>query len=103
MITINVVSVAFYLSSNGTKEPMILFFNKIKQIVGKTYWMCKIFMSDDDSVFYEAWKEVIGPTKLHCWWHINKNWDKHLNEKIKHANKWELVKKHYIHYIHWMY
>lgn len=90
----NGVPGAFFLSNRANKEAMKLFFNKVKEVIGRSI-ECTIFMSDDDSTLYEAWKEVMGPTeyKLLCWWHVNKNWNKHLNEKIKHKSKRDLVKK----------
>lgn len=80
---------AFYLSSNGTKEPMILFFNKIKQIVGKSIECVKYLCQMMTLYFmkHEKKSSVQQSCIVACWWHININWDKHLNEKIKHTNK----------------
>lgn len=58
----NGVPVAFYFSEKATKEAMKIFFNKVKEIIGQRI-KCKMFMSDDDSTLYDAWKEVMGPTK----------------------------------------
>lgn len=90
----NGLPVAFYLSNKADTPAMKFFFEKVKEAAGQNI-SSDIFMSDDDPVFYEAWKEVMGPVqhRLLCWWHINKNWTKNINIKIKNPAAKELVNK----------
>ncbi|GFU38810.1 uncharacterized protein TNCV_1754751 [Trichonephila clavipes] len=45
----------------------------------------KVFMSDDDPAFCNAWRRVFGEVEftLLCSWHVSRGWNRNLNGKIK--------------------
>lgn len=89
----NGIPCAFCFSKKSDLNALLLFFQKVKDAVGMIE--TKIFMSDDIPEFSEAWARVMGEPQYHllCWWHINKNWSKHINNKIKNQQKRDFVKK----------
>lgn len=49
----------------------------------------EVFMSDDDSSYYNAWCKIMGPPKrkLLCTWHVTKAWRKQLSKKVTPREK----------------
>ncbi|XP_065203989.1 uncharacterized protein LOC135834080 [Planococcus citri] len=89
----NGIPVAFCFSNRGTLQLYTLFFEKVKESLGKTI-TTKIFMSDGEVTFYTAWAAVMGSAErqLLCLWHLYKTWNQHF-PKIDDLNKRKLVKK----------
>lgn len=72
--------IAFCLTSSVCIKTMEYFFSKIKDILKETK-STKVFMSDDMTIFYKAWKSVFGgvEVRLLCAWHVDRAWQGHLN------------------------
>ncbi|GFX63196.1 uncharacterized protein TNCV_3895211 [Trichonephila clavipes] len=59
------------------------FFEEIRNRL--THLQPKVFMSDDDPAFWNAWQRVFGDVKynLLCSWHVSRSWNRNLNSKVK--------------------
>lgn len=82
--------VAFCFSNRGTQGTYEQFFLAVKSRIGVLG--VKIFMSDAESAFYNAWCNVMKPARkqLLCHWHIHKNWTENIS-KVKDQRKRETV------------
>ncbi|XP_035225897.1 uncharacterized protein LOC118198347 isoform X4 [Stegodyphus dumicola] len=71
--------VVFCFTSSVNFETMSFFLKIVHSEVGDIN--CKIFMSDDAPVFYNAWESVFGAAmcRLLCAWHVDRAWQGHLN------------------------
>ncbi|KAL3277347.1 hypothetical protein HHI36_012698 [Cryptolaemus montrouzieri] len=71
---------AFCISNRADKVVMLLFFSHIKEQAGIV--LPKVFMSDIEDSYFEAWKEIMGdPGKWHfSSWHLELTWQSNLNE-----------------------
>ncbi|GFT40218.1 MULE domain-containing protein [Trichonephila clavipes] len=59
------------------------FFEEIRNRL--THLQPKVFMSDDDAAFWNAWQRVFGDVKYNmlCSWHVSRSWNKNLSSKVK--------------------
>ncbi|GFR16068.1 uncharacterized protein TNCT_342451 [Trichonephila clavata] len=66
--------------SSNVLEP---FFEEIK--IRLPHLRPKVFMSDDDPAFYNAWRRVFREVEfiLLCSWRVSRSWNRNLNGKIK--------------------
>lgn len=66
--------VAFCISNRVDAVAMKAFFSAVKEQCGSI--STDVFMSDDAPAFYNAWKDIMGPSKhrLLCTWHVDKAW-----------------------------
>ncbi|XP_029348452.1 uncharacterized protein LOC115034976 [Acyrthosiphon pisum] len=73
----------FCFTKKKDTKTWITFFTKIKDRTGNIN--TKVFMSDDDPAFYNAWCNVMGNAehKLLCSWHVYHSWRKQIQTKIK--------------------
>ncbi|GFW94154.1 uncharacterized protein TNCV_1978941 [Trichonephila clavipes] len=57
------------------------FFEKIRNRL--THLQPKVFMSDDDPAFWNAWQRVFGDVKynLLCSWYVSRSWNRNLSSK----------------------
>lgn len=75
---------AFLISNSESAENLEVFFRAISDRIGGSLDP-EIFMSDDAAAFWNAWVNVFGSgqtKKLLCAWHVDKNWQKNLREKV---------------------
>ncbi|XP_072384060.1 uncharacterized protein [Diabrotica undecimpunctata] len=74
------IPVAYLISNKTDTFVMAHFFEIIKTKTGSI--TPKVFMSDDDAVFYNAWVSVMGLPlhRLLCDWHVDQNWRKQLKK-----------------------
>lgn len=68
------IPVAFCISRHRSTATWKRFFSAIRQVAGPI--SCSSFISDGDSSYYNAWKEVMGPVlrRRLCIWHVKKSW-----------------------------
>ena len=87
------VPVAYCISNKKDTKTWIKFFQKLKEHVEML--SPKVFMSDDDNSFYNAWCLVMGPVphRLLCTWHVDKNWREKLRGCISSLEKRACVYK----------
>ena len=73
------IPAAFLVSARTDTSTLVQFFNALKCKAGSLH--CAVFMSDDDSAFYNAWAEVMGAPRrrLLCSWHVDRAWSGKLN------------------------
>lgn len=73
----------FCFTKKKDTKTWITFFTKVKERTGNIN--TKVFMSDDDPAFYNAWCNVMGNAehKLLCSWHVDHSWRKQIQTKIK--------------------
>ncbi|GFW01174.1 uncharacterized protein TNCV_1764111 [Trichonephila clavipes] len=59
------------------------FFQEIRNRL--THLQPKVFMSDDDPAFWNAWQRIFGDVKynLLCSWHVSQSWNRNLSSKVK--------------------
>ncbi|GFT88400.1 putative zinc finger transcription factor protein 17 [Trichonephila clavipes] len=59
------------------------FFEEIRNRL--THLQPKVFMSDDDPAFWNAWQRVFGDViyNLLCSWHVSRSWNRNLSSKVK--------------------
>lgn len=77
---------AFFLSYSDDGKSLELFFQAIFDRLRPLDLHPDIFMSDDAQGFWNAWTSVFGAgstKKLLCGWHIDKNWKKQLQSKVR--------------------
>jgi len=88
------IPAAFCISNKKDTNTWSIFFKKITECIDINLHP-KVFMSDDDDSFYNAWKQVIGsvPNRLLCTWHIDRAWRNQLQRKIINVEKRALVYK----------
>ena len=81
------VPVAYCLSNKETNSVLRPFFEKVMEKTGpiSPAW----FMSDLAPQFYDSFTDVnsCSPKRLFCTWHVDKAWQKMLNEKVITENK----------------
>lgn len=72
--------VAFCISNSKTQVLYKTFFEYVKDETGSI--KSKLFMSDDELAYYNAWQEVMGESeyRLMCTWHLYENWKKNLGK-----------------------
>lgn len=89
----NGVPTAFCISNKKNTATWITFFEKLRDC--GFLLQPKVFMSDIDDSFYNAWITVMKPAnkRLLCTWHVDKAWRTKLQEKIKIQEKRALVYK----------
>jgi len=89
------VPVAYCISNKKDTRTWCTFFQKLKEHLEVGVLSPKVFMSDDDKSFYNAWCEVMGPVphRLLCTWHVDKNWREKLKERISIPEKRAAVYK----------
>ncbi|GFT64586.1 uncharacterized protein TNCV_649641 [Trichonephila clavipes] len=59
------------------------FFEEIRNRL--THLQPKVFMSDDDPAFWNAWQRVFGDVKCNLLrsWHVSRSWNRNLSSKVK--------------------
>jgi len=90
------IPAAFCISNKKYTNTWSIFFKKIMtELIDINLLQPKVFMSDDDDSFYNAWKQIIGsvPNRLLCTWHIDRAWRNQLQRKILNVEKRALVYK----------
>lgn len=89
------IPVAFCISNCKDTKTWTIFFQKMKELDDINNLVPKVFMSDDDDSFYNAWKIVFGPVqyRLLCTWHVDRSWRNQLQIKISNVEKRALVYK----------
>jgi len=89
----NGIPAAFCISNNKDTATWITFFEKLRD--RSILLQPKVFMSDIDDSFYNAWKIVMKPAnmRLLCTWHVDRAWRTNLQEKIKIPENRALVYK----------
>ncbi|XP_067136725.1 uncharacterized protein [Centruroides vittatus] len=67
---------AYCLSNRIDTTSYSLFFAAVREKLGKLE--TTVFMSDDASAIYNAWKDIMGPAthQLLCTWHVDRAWRK---------------------------
>ncbi|GFT87474.1 uncharacterized protein NPIL_184221 [Nephila pilipes] len=77
--------VAILYSNRVCCQVLELFFKGIKERLPSL--KPKIFMSDDDPAFSNAWTKIFGrvETNLLCSWHVLHSWNRNLNNKINNS------------------
>ncbi|KAB0805099.1 hypothetical protein PPYR_02069 [Photinus pyralis] len=84
---------AFLFSNRSDVEILVLFFSCIKEKM-KRQIKPRVFMSDMEKTFYNAWIRVMKPAdfRIYCTWHVDRSWRKNLN-KIHSKEKQVMVYK----------
>ncbi|XP_064482900.1 uncharacterized protein LOC135395736, partial [Ornithodoros turicata] len=79
------VPCAYLLSNRTDTATLKVFLESVRACAGPLN--TTVFMSDDASEFYNAWRTVMGQAewRLLCAWHMDQNWRKNLS-KIKGQN-----------------
>lgn len=74
---------AYCLSKKTDAGTWKIFFQKLKNKIGiiKT----RIFISDDDPFYYNAWQQIMLSVKypLLCTWHVDQSWRQNIQSKIQ--------------------
>ncbi|GFV39979.1 uncharacterized protein TNCV_435921 [Trichonephila clavipes] len=75
--------IAVCYSNRVSSDVLEPFFEEIKNRL--PHLRPKVFMSDDDPAFCNAWRRVFGEVEftLPCSWHVSRSWNRNLNGKIK--------------------
>ncbi|GFX09648.1 uncharacterized protein TNCV_2186441 [Trichonephila clavipes] len=75
--------IAVCYSNRVSSDVLEPFFEEIKNRL--PHLKPKVFMSDDDPAFCNAWSRVFGEVEftLLCSWHVSRSWNRNLNGKIK--------------------
>lgn len=78
------VPICYIISRRLNEDTWIRCLEKFKNKLGVPL-QCNIFMTDDDSSYYNAWCKVMGvPTKkLLCSWHVSRSWTKKVKKIFK--------------------
>ncbi|KAL3189842.1 hypothetical protein MRX96_020863 [Rhipicephalus microplus] len=78
------VPIAYFICEKMKEESLAAFFRSLEFAISKKA-EAKTFMSDDASQFYKARSSVLGAPqqKLHCAWHLDRNWQKKIHECIE--------------------
>ncbi|KAJ8975913.1 hypothetical protein NQ317_007756 [Molorchus minor] len=81
--------IMFVFSNRSDTYVMKVIFNTIKNVLGEEKLSPRVFLTDMDDTFYNAWCEVMGkvPLRLFCAWHVIRAWKKNLSAKIKTMEK----------------
>lgn len=89
----NGIPTAFCISNKKDTSTWIMFFEQLRD--RGILLQPKVFMSDIDDSFYNAWITVMksAEKRLLCTWHVDKAWRSNLQEKIKIQEKRSLVYK----------
>ncbi|GFV13518.1 uncharacterized protein TNCV_2575191 [Trichonephila clavipes] len=79
--------IAVCYSNRVSSDVLEPFFEEIKNRL--PHLKPKVFMSDDDPAFCNAWSRVFGEVEftLLCSWHVSRSWNRNLNGKIKNNIK----------------
>ncbi|GFV83681.1 putative zinc finger transcription factor protein 17 [Trichonephila clavipes] len=79
--------IAVCYSNRVSSDVLEPFFEEIKNRL--PHLKPKVFMSDDDPAFCNAWSRVFGEVEftLLCIWHVSRSWNRNLNGKIKNNIK----------------
>ncbi|GFW94066.1 uncharacterized protein TNCV_1713151 [Trichonephila clavipes] len=74
-------------STHGTNQYGYLLTTVMEIRNRLTHLQPKVFMSDDDPAFWNAWQRVFGDVKynLLCSWHVSRSWNRNLSSKVKDA------------------
>lgn len=80
----NGMATAFCLSSNTSQIELKDFLEAVVKAMDGIKIAARVLMTDNDSSFYNAWVEVMGPAehRLLCSWHIDQAWRRNLG-KVK--------------------
>uniref|UniRef100_A0A6M2DPT9 Putative mudr-1x sp n=1 Tax=Xenopsylla cheopis TaxID=163159 RepID=A0A6M2DPT9_XENCH len=83
--------VSFCLSNRQDETVFRVFFQAIRTKAGGSL-AAKVFMSDGENAFYNAWSSVMGHPehRLLCSWHVDRNWRTNI-VKVKDIAKRALV------------
>ncbi|GFY25682.1 uncharacterized protein TNCV_3060151 [Trichonephila clavipes] len=70
-------------STHGTNQYGYLLTTVMEIRNRLTHLQPKVFMSDDDPAFWNAWQRVFGDVKynLLCSWHVSRSWNRNLSSK----------------------
>ncbi|GFW46961.1 uncharacterized protein TNCV_3485731 [Trichonephila clavipes] len=79
--------IAVCYSNKVRSDVLEPFFEEIKNRL--PHLRPKVFMSDDDPAFCNAWRRVFGEVEFTflCSWHVSRSWNRNLNGKIKNNIK----------------
>lgn len=71
---------AFFLCNRSDTKAIEEFFKAIKDRIGIV--SSKVFMSDMDDTFYNAWSCTMGESenRLYCTWHVDRAWKTNLKK-----------------------
>lgn len=78
----NGMATAFCLSSNTSRVEWKDFLGSVLTAMDGNKVSARVIMTDNDSSFYNAWVEVMGPVqhRLLCSWHIDQAWRRNLGK-----------------------
>lgn len=77
------IPVTYIISQGTSKDVWIDCFMKLREAVGQRIHT-KVFMSDNDNSYYNAWVTVMGwpDHRLLCTWHVTKAWKDHIKKEV---------------------
>ena len=77
------VPVAWLISNKETTDALKIFFSSLRERCGEV--QTETFMSDDTDAYYNTWVSTFSrpDRKLLCRWHVDRSWQRKLNEHLK--------------------